>query len=567
VFVACVLGVGGGVVCVWVDSVIFGGFGCVVGGDVMGYGRAGRPKNAERAYRPTLEAIEAERALRGACRFYRYFPDEGPLRRGLYPKHLAFMAAGREWKQRAALMGNRSGKSDTAAYEITCHMTGCYPLWWRGRVFDKPTEWWAAGDTAGTTRDIIQAAFLGPTSTIETRAWSGMIPRTMVYDVSRKPGVPLAVSTIWVRHASGGISSIDLKSFDQKRESFQGTAKAGCWLDEEPPDDIYSECLMRTMTTDGLMLVTFTPLQGLTPFIASWLERSVVEVLDERGVSQLRPAKSEVFKGVETADVPDESDFVGLEAPAAEKGTRYIVMASWEDAPHLSREQKDAMLLEFPIHQRDARSKGIPALGSGVIYPIPEGDIRVAPFAIPDAWPRCWGLDTDSGAGWTACVWLARDPNANTYYLYDVYKRHHGELSGHIEAIKARGVWIPGVADAAALLVTAHDSQQVVTLYRQAGLDVVLPDKAVEAGISEVLSLFTAGRLKVFASCGAFFEEYRLYRRDGKGRIVKNNDHAVDAVRYACFSGIGRMRTKPLPKDANETGLLSLSDRAQSWLA
>ena len=719
------------------------------GGCVMGYGRAGRPKNSERAYRPTAEAVDAERAMRKACAFYSSFRDDGPLRRDLYPKHVAFMAAGREWKQRAFLAANRcltyeskvstlqgeisvgelfdrglpfdvwawdekaekkvvaragvpfrkpqqaecyrltmsdgrwfecssehtiltasgwqpfssvlrgyvdsiqessgacspsgagpcaprssgsadvpqgvvsrllrrtcdgdvgnlplalsspsnsvvsvstvgrqyvydfevetyhnylaagichhnSGKTTVAAYELVCHATGSYPDFWTGRRFDKPVDIWVAGDTAGTARDILQTALLGPTSTIETREWSGMIPRTMVYDVSRKPGVPLAVSSIWVRHTTGGVSTIEVKSFDQKRESFQGTTKAMCWLDEEPPEDIYGECLMRTMTSDGLMLVTFTPLQGLTPFIASWLEQSVVEVLDERGHSELRPAKSEVFKGIEVADLPDESDFKGAEAPKEEKGTRYIVMASWDDAPHLTREQKDAMLLEFPIHQRDARSKGIPALGSGVIYPIPEGDIRVAPFEVPDSWPRAYALDIDAGAGWTAALWGAHDRTSNVYYIYDCYKRSHAEPVIHAEAIKARGKWIPGVADAAALLVTAGDVEQMLSVYRRLGLDIVLPKKGVEAAIFQVWELLSAGRLKVFASCEAFFEEFRLYRRDGKGRIVKQHDHLCDCLSYLVVTGFPRAKTKPVKDDPMHDRGLSFEARALSWLS
>jgi phage terminase large subunit-like protein len=376
----------------------------------------------------------------------------------------------------------------------------------------------------------------------------------------------LAVQTMWVRHATGGMSSVEFMSYDQKREAFQGTARSIVWLDEECPEDIYAECLMRTMTTDGLMMITFTPLQGLTPFIASWLERSVVEVLDEQGRSQLRPAKSEVFAGIESADIPDDVDFLAAgPTPKDEKNTRYIVMASWDDSPHLTREQRDAMLLEFPVHQRDARSKGIPALGSGVIYPIPENDIKVAPFEIPESWPRCWGMDIDAGAGWTAAVWLAHDRNANTYYLYDCYKRSHAEPVVHAEAIKARGKWIPGVADAAALLVTHGDSQQVVAIYRKMGLDVVLPDKAVEAGIFDVWTLLSSGRLKVFASCAAFFEEFRLYRRDGKGRVVKQNDHVCDALRYSIRSGLARMKMKPGDKP-EERDRSAFGGSQSSWM-
>ena len=82
------------------------------------------------------------------------------------------------------------------------------------------------------------------------------------------------------------------ESYDQGREALQGaTLMGGIWLDEEPPDatadagqggqasgngDIYTECLMRTATTDGLVIATFTPLRGLTPFLDHYLETAVM---------------------------------------------------------------------------------------------------------------------------------------------------------------------------------------------------------------------------------------------------------------------------------------------------
>jgi phage terminase large subunit-like protein len=44
------------------------------------------------------------------------------------------------------------------------------------------------------------------------------------------------------------------------------------WLDEEPPLDVYVECLVRTMTTGGLVMVTFTPLEGMSDVVMSFLE-------------------------------------------------------------------------------------------------------------------------------------------------------------------------------------------------------------------------------------------------------------------------------------------------------
>jgi phage terminase large subunit-like protein len=117
-------------------------------------------------------------------------------------------------------------------------------------------------------RDICQVALMGDLHHPRT----GMLPGHLVIDQSRKTGVPDAYETLWVLHVTGGHATIQFKSYDQKREAFQGTAKQGVWLDEEPPEDVATECAIRTMTTHGHMLLTFTPLQGLTPYVQTFLE-------------------------------------------------------------------------------------------------------------------------------------------------------------------------------------------------------------------------------------------------------------------------------------------------------
>jgi len=217
-----------------------------------------------------------------------YFPDKGPLRRALYPKHIQFITAGgkhtpmpycpedcegKPHRERCVLAGNRIGKSDLGAFEMTCHLTGDYPKWWAGRRFDYPILAWAAGDTSQTTRDILQLKLLGPYGAFGT----GMIPRKNLIHWTTKSGIPHAVETIWVRHVSGGRSELGLKSFDQGRLSFQGTKRHFIWLDEECPEDVYTECLLRTMDCDGQVILTFTPLNGLTNLVRQFLG---LELLD-----------------------------------------------------------------------------------------------------------------------------------------------------------------------------------------------------------------------------------------------------------------------------------------------
>lgn len=228
--------------------------------------------------------------------------------------------------------------------------------------------------------------------------------------------------------------------------------------------------------------------------------------------------------------------------------SRFLIGATWDDAPHLTQGAKDDLWASILPYQRDARSKGIPQLGAGAIYPIPESDVRVKDFEIPDHWARGYGMDVGGGAKPTAAAFGALDRETGVLYVTSVYKRASNEPSLHAAAIKERqkGWTWPGVGDAAALIMTDHDAEQLVNLYRKLGLDLHLPDKSVETGIADVWDLMVTGRFKVFASCVAWFEEFRMYQRDKHGRIKKRNDHLMDSTRYLVRSGRTRMKSKPV---------------------
>ena len=39
--------------------------------------------------------------------------------------------------------------------------------------------------------------------------------------------------------------------------------------------DVYGECLVRTMTTDGIVMLTFTPLAGMSDVVISFLPKEM----------------------------------------------------------------------------------------------------------------------------------------------------------------------------------------------------------------------------------------------------------------------------------------------------
>jgi len=244
-----------------------------------------------RAKREELLILLQEQQRRKAQRaFYSLFPDsattwEGPTGpifrsgeaiypRSLYARHLEFFAVGRDYRERCFMAANRSGKTVAGGYDSVCHLTGLYPDWWEGKRFDRPTKGWVAGKTNESTRDVLQVKLCGPIQYQGQRkglAGTGIIPGHLLDLPTWKQGVNDLIDTVRVRHVSGDWSELGFKSYKQGRGSFEGTERDFIWLDEEPPQDIYGECLIRTATTGGIITITFTPLDGLSEVVLSFL--------------------------------------------------------------------------------------------------------------------------------------------------------------------------------------------------------------------------------------------------------------------------------------------------------
>lgn len=418
-----------------------------------------------------------------------------------YPKQREFHALGAKYRERLLSAANQSGKTYSAAMETAMHATGRYPDWWEGKVFERPTAGLAASVTSELTRDGVQRLLLGRPG-VTSEYGTAAIPKDAIKDVRPRPGVPNAVSQIIVRHGGGGDvqageSSLLLKSYDQGREKFQADTLDFVWLDEEPPYDIYTEALTRTNTTIGPVYMTFTPLKGMT--------KTVMRFLIDNALGSVT-----VFMGI-------------------------------YDVGHYSKEQAEAIIASYPEHEREARAFGKPVLGSGAVFPVPESEITVTPFAVPDDWPRLCALDL----GWdhpTAAVWLAHNLDADIVYLYDVYKRAKQIPAVHASAIKARGAWIPVAWPHDALQTQKDTGVPMRDTYRAEGLN-MLPERTqfedgsigVEPGIQIMLNRMQTGRFKVFSSCEGWLEEYRLYHRKD-GVIVKQMDDAIDASRGGIMS-------------------------------
>ena len=427
-----------------------------------------------------------------------------------YPYQQQFHETGKDSNQRLLMAANRIGKSFCGAAEMSYHLRGIYPDWWKGRRYDQPITAWAGGVSNETTRDIVQAELLGSPDDPDAFG-SGAIPKNYIIKTERKPGVPNAKSVALIRHVSGGNSSLHFKAYEMGVEKWQGRSVDVVWLDEEPSRDIYSQAVTRTLDRRGMVYMTFTPEAGMTETVAAFMNR-------------IQPGQS-------------------------------LVNATWDDASekiksmkgqqgHLSEVVMEQILSAYSPHEREMRRYGRPSIGSGLIFPVDEEKIIIDPIAIKDHWPRIAAIDF----GWdhpTAVVWCAVDRDEDVFYVYDCHRESKASPSIHAQAIRSRPHFIP--------IAYPHDGNRrdsmgnpgLADQYRNLGCNFLLQhfsnppalgenkgSNSIEEGLMAMLQSMEAGNFKVFSTLSSWFEEFRMYHRKG-GKVVPFRDDLMSATRYA----------------------------------
>lgn len=419
-----------------------------------------------------------------------------------YGYQTKFHTEGQSCPQRILMAANRVGKTYCGAAETAYHLTGEYPEWWKGHKFNKPIRAWAAGESNDTTRDIIQKELFGNPQD-PTKKGTGAVPLDNIVETVRKPGVPNAFSSVLVKHRSGGNSQISFKAYEQGFEKFMGEAIDVVWLDEEPKQEIFSQCITRTADTDGIVYMTFTPERGMTSVVSAFM-------------NDLKPGQS-------------------------------LITATWDDVDHLDEKTKEQLLAVYSPAERDMRSKGIPVFGSGLVFPVSEEDIVCEDFDLPEHFPRLAAIDFGFDHP-TAISWVAFDADDDIIYVYDEYRRSKETPLTHAAALNGRTPGIPVAFPHDGLQHDKGSGIQLAQQYRDLGV-YMLPDhftnppaegklngnNSIEAGISEMLQRFETGRLQIFESCAETLEEMRLYHRKN-GKVVPIKDDLISAMRYAVLS-------------------------------
>ncbi|KKM65018.1 hypothetical protein LCGC14_1495560, partial [marine sediment metagenome] len=413
---------------------------------------------------------------------------------------LRFHSLGATKYQRLLCAALRIGKSYSGCAEDAYHLTGKYPDWWTGARFDRPVKLWASGISNEKTRDALQAFLFGPPND-PSAFGTGMIPKNCLdYDRAiRKAQVPNAFQSVPVKHVSGRWSNCVLKAYEQKAKAFMSEEVDVIHLDEEPKRDIMSQCLVR----GKLLYLTFTPELGMTEVVSQFFN-----------------------------DIKDDY--------------QALIQAGWDDAPHLTEDWKEARLATLLPFERDAKTKGIPTFGEGLIFPIDDDEIKCSPFPIPDHYGVLAGMDF---GGWnhpTACAWIAHDTDTDIIYIYAAYKSKLRQTAEHASAIRAKGndieIHYPHDAEKAdrggTKLAQLYRNEKVKMFHTHFTNPPADGEKegqggnAVSPGLVEMMLRMQTGRLKVFSNLEDWFKEKRIYHTvDGK--IIRKGEDLMSATRYA----------------------------------
>ena len=427
-----------------------------------------------------------------------------------YPYQLKFHKTGAEANQRLLMAANRIGKSYCGSMELAYHLTGLYPEWWEGKRYGQPIVAWAGGVSNETTRDIVQFELLGSPDDPEAFG-SGTVPKNYIIKTERKPGVPNAKSVALIKHVSGGNSSLFFKAYEMGVEKWQGRSVDCIWLDEEPSRDIYSQAVTRTLDRKGMVYMTFTPEQGMTETVASFM-------------NNLQTGQS-----LTNATWDDASE---------------TVMSLKGQKGHLDEGVMQQILSSYSPHEREMRRYGRPSIGSGLIFPIQEEKLMIDPMPMQDHWPRIAAIDF----GWdhpTAVVWGAVDMEEEVFYVYDCYRMSKASPTVHSQSIRTRPHFIP--------IAYPHDGNRrdsmgnpgLADQYRNLGCNMLLEHftnppalgenkggNSVEEGLMAMLQAMENDKFKVFSTLSDWFEEFRMYHRKG-GKVVPIRDDIMSATRYA----------------------------------
>ncbi len=404
--------------------------------------------------------------------------------------------------------GNRSGKTECGAVECLWILRGVHPY----RKNRKDVFGWAVSLSQQVQRDVAQAKILS------------YLPKSWIADITMLSGrkdspASGVIDQIKIKNVFGGVSTLGFKSCDQGREKFQGSSLDFVWFDEEPPRDIYEECVMRVMDRRGDVFGTMTPLKGKT-FIYNEIYLNIRK-------------NPEIWH-----------EFM-----------------DWADNPYLCK--KEIKLLETALESSalDARKYGKFSEGAGLVYPEFDESVHVIePFSVPKEWQEIISIDPGLNNP-LAAHWYCVDWDGNIYVVAEHYAAGR-DLDFHAAAIRETSRKLGWKTDAKGRIYALIDSaanqrtlacpKSVAELFGEKGILVnTNVNKDVFTGIARVKEFLKRGNgepdIYIFSNCVNMIAEFKGYFWAGGDTPVKRDDHCMDELRYFIMT-----RPRPAIKEQAE---------------
>ena len=393
--------------------------------------------------------------------------------------------------------GNRSGKTECGAVECIWLARGIHPF----RKNKKCVNGWVVSVSRQVQREVAQSKilhYLNPDWIVDVCMMEG-----------KKEGYENGIiDYIVIKNVSGLNSKIYFKSADQGREKFQGASLDFVWFDEEPPEDIYYECLMRVFDKKGDIFGTMTPLKGLT-----WVYNEIY--LNDKNNPEV-----------------------------------WCENMTWEDNPFLDKSEIELLTSTLSESELESRKYGRFMSSGGLVYSEFDENIHVIePFDVPLSWQDNISIDPGLNNPLSA-HWYAVDYDGNVYVIAEHFEAkkdvvYHAEkikeISNKLNWHRASNGMISTLIDSAASQRTLAAEKSVVELFYDNGI-LANPkvDKNLFAGISRVKSYLKnaegKAKLFIFKTCTNLIREFKGYFWGKGDNPIKKDDHALDELRYYIVS-------------------------------
>lgn len=409
----------------------------------------------------------------------------------IHKKQVAFHKCPK--RNRWVFGGNRSGKTECGAVEAVYMARGIHPY----RENRKDTFGWVVSVSQQVQRDVAQSKIL---SYLDS-SWIDDVTMLSGKKDNLRHGV---IDQIIVKNVFGGKSVIGFKSCDQGREKFQGSSLDYVWFDEEPPQDIYEECLMRVIDKCGDVFGTMTPLKGLT-FIYDEI------YLNKGGSSEI-----------------------------------WYEFMDWDDNPYLSKDEIKLLSNSLSEDQLESRKYGRFKSNSGLVYPEFDENFHVVePFDIPKEWQDTVSIDPGLNNPLSA-HWYCVDFDDNVYVCAEHFEagKDVAYHSSEIKRISDTLGWkrdrlgrITALIDSAANQKTLASGKSVTELFCEFGIDVnPHVNKDMFTGLQRVKQYLKKDNgmpnIYIFKNCVNLIRELKSYRWGDGDNPKKIDDHSLDELRY-----------------------------------